>query len=282
MRKILFSTILLFSAFTISAQGFYVTVGVGYNHPLTTTAYQDEIVTTTRSTDFNGVNLGKGIQPAVGIGYMFTKNVGFDLKAGYSLGTDNVVTAIATPASGVVTTSKQTFHSRMLALYPSIKLAMPLGESNTTIYSRTGLAIPVMGSTKAKQVVTAVAGSTTTTPVDAELNIKGKPTLGMEGGIGFEFAINESMALFTEVNGRSLKVWAKNSEVTKYNANGTNALPGMNTYQKETNFVETVGPNSNNSAYNASYSTDKPKDELRGREANFTNIGVALGLVFKF
>lgn len=284
MKKNLLLTVTILSFGFIANAQFYVKAGVGYNIALTKTFYQDQTINAANGlptlSEFNGVNLAKGVAPAIGIGYMFNKHVGFELGAVYTLGSDNVVNTTVMSGSNTAQKVKQIIHSKSLVLYPSLKLQTGVGLDGVQLYTRSSLVIPVAGYTSNKFEKNVLLPSASVTNIEAKIH--GNPTLGLGAALGIDIALTDKLSLWGEINGQSLKVWAKKSKITQYDVNGTSALGAMTVYQKETNFVKTLNSTSNNASYNASPNTAKPMDDMRSREANFDAAGIALGLKICF
>jgi hypothetical protein len=286
MRKIylLFIIAGITSINICSAQGLYIKAGVGYNFPITKTFYQDQVFTaagTPISSSFKGVNLSKGVAPSFGIGYMFSKHVGFELAGIYTLGSNDVVNTTVMSGTTPVQTVKQTIHAKSLVLYPSIKLQTGIrGIEKIKLYTRSSLAIPILGYTSNKVEKAVLLPTVSTTNVEAK--IYGNITVGLAAALGIDFSITRNASLWCEVNGQSLKVWAKKSKIDRYDVNGTSVLAAMTPYDKETNYVNTLNSSSNNATYNSTYSTSKPKEDIKNKEANFDAVGIAIGFTFKF
>jgi hypothetical protein len=84
MKKFLFSALFLLNYFFLFAQkGFYVGANAGYGFSVGGRDYYD--VSSSIRT-YKNESAGAGICPSLQAGYFFTNNLGFELGAGYLLG----------------------------------------------------------------------------------------------------------------------------------------------------------------------------------------------------
>lgn len=266
-----------------TAQKLYVRAGIGQNLALSKSLTQDVVSTATGgsiSAKFVGANLAKGLTPAGAVGFMFTPNIGIELGAAYSLGSENPYTTTVNVSTTAAVNVKTITQSKLLTVTPAIKLRANILGERAALYSRFGVVLPVSGYTgnDITRVDPTPAGPRTTVVF---AKTKGQATMGLGGALGAEVKLFGGVFLWGEVNAQALRIWANTTTIETYTVNGQDALAALKVYDKETVYVESLSNTSNNQAYNTGYSADRAKEELV-REANFDAAGLAIGIGIRF
>lgn len=272
MKKGFLLGALLLGAGAVSAQGLYVGLqgGYGFGTP-------SDQVGTTEVVDGSGQtstaiygSYGGGTNAGLNVGYMFSEHIGAELGLSYFLGS-SVTSRDVTVPTGSATLSAS---SNQMRLAPSIVLTT---GGDFAIYGKAGLVLPVGGSTIAE-------GRDATNPnsiVEQEIESKGSMSLGFQGALGASYSLSDNLSLFGELSAVNLRIKSGTQTVTKYTVNGTDFLEALDTYDKQTTFVDELNPSSNNGSYNSSYSTDSAKEEL-ATTTNFNGFFINIGVKYNF
>ena len=73
---------------------------------------------------------------------------------------------------------------------------------------------------------------------DFEQEADGGTPIGFTGALGLDFAVKPNLTFFSEIKAVNLTYAPEKAHVTKNMANGTDMLPTMSNYNKETEFLE--------------------------------------------
>jgi outer membrane protein W len=222
----------------LTAQSLYVDVHAGYGFPAArqnlggnTKSTTSGSVTTTENTS-RSVSLGKGIQPGVAVGYMFTPNIGAEIGINYLLGTaTKFVNEDTKPTSS--DKSEISVKGSMIRIIPAVKFT--ISENKMRPYIRTGLIIGV--ATKALVSITdeSVNGSTSSSSESA-VEYSGGLSLGFHGAMGVNFMLSDNLGIFAEVTGYYQNWAPKKALQTKATLDGQDQLGTMDIRDKETDF----------------------------------------------
>lgn len=270
----------LLAGYSAKAQGFYAELNFGYglgmpSTQLGTETYMDLAGSGSYTKPLYGT-LGSGLNITLTPGYMFSEHIGGELGINYFMGNETEVSTTTTSMSNIY--DKSTAKSSQLRLLPS--LIFSTGGDKLYGYAKTGLVIPVSGSTTGKRDVSTMVGANTVT-TEVETTSKGYASLGFRGSLGVGYNFTDMIGLTLEVYHTSLTIKSKTRTIDSYTAGGVDMMPFLTEYDKETNYVEELNSSSNNSSTNSDYSTSSAKDEIAGK-SNFNQFGVALGVKFRF
>ena len=279
--------ITILTSISTIAQKVYVDVNVGYALPLkggvdgasttTTTYYNEQTGERNQSETYKSINssLGKGLNFGGSVGYMFNKNLGFELGLNYILGaaikTEDIrnetyidFTGATQKSSSIYTSSTS---SNMFQIAPTLVLSTGFEKFNP--YAKFGF---VMGFGK----VTTEIESTSTNWGNSNgiYEFSGGMGFGFTGSIGAEYALNEKVSLFSELKFMSFSYAPKKGIVTKLTQDGVDQLPGTTTNQKETEFVKEY---TNDGSVNDNEPSKSVKSYLP-----YNNIGLNFGVKFSF
>jgi opacity protein-like surface antigen len=252
MKRNLLLLVAIFIAGSMSAQ-LYVGARVGYGFGAQ--KYEVGFTKTDDSKEYIWGSMGEGLPMGLKLGYFFNDNLGIELGINYWIGAEQ--TAADVNMAKLKYTNVVTAKSSQLRLLPQLVYKSDMG-----IYGRFGVVMPVSGKTvvTSKEVSPTMAGMVTT---EAEVEYKGSFAIGFAGAFGYAFELSDNMHLFGEMEYIALTIKGKTSEVTKYNVNGIDAIPSMDTYDKQTNYVDELNSSSNNGTYNKKPDMTKAKDDLR-------------------
>ena len=311
----LITTILLLSLIsTIRAQEFTIRVAGGYAGPGfqntasvlgpdvdPATPQIDQLVNMANINDslktFKPVHgsYGTGGNVTLAVGYMFNKYIGIDLGIGYqhsaNIGCVDV-RALSSPLTGYVTANISS-HSYAIALAPSLLVSGEKTGWKVYPYARLGVVLPVAGSLTDDLTILSpynlnVKPFWLGNRTDVQLVTSAVFSLGATGAIGVAYRPLPFMSVFAEVNGQYLNVRAKSTTVKKWtatidNANGTTTvvddIPARGVYHSQFNYVDALGPTSNNAQYNGAYNSALPKQDTRPVVPG-SNLGFNVGVTF--
>lgn len=273
MKKLILPVLAVMSFGTASAQ-FNLGLSVGYG--LGSPGHVMGTSTTSTISSYNEENiygtLGSGFQANLTPGYMFGDHFGIELGLNGFFGSKMIIDEATVPTGNY----EHTQSSTQFRISPA--LVITSGGEKISAYARGGLVMPLIGSVKSS-----ISNSTNPSAVtEVELNTTGKVTLGYTGAVGLNVHFGEKFGFFAEVGANSLRVKSKETEITKYTVNGSDVLGSMDTYDKETVYVDELTNSSNNSSVNPT-GTDQnsAKEELR-QIANFSNFFIQVGFKISF
>ncbi len=140
------------------------------------------------------------------------------------------------------------------------------------------MVLPVAGSTVTRTETTPIIGAASS----SEMESKGAFSLGFQGALGLGYNLSEKLSLFGELSHVSLKIKGKSSSVTENISGGVDVLGLMDTYDKETVFVDELNSSSNNSSYNPNpVNTGSAREELAST-SNYNALFINIGVKFNF
>jgi hypothetical protein len=194
-KKIILFTSALFlsTTSTLFAQGFYATIGGGYNFPVAGTPIQDETIKSTSNTSmvsFTGKTLsyGKGVDFGASVGYMFTKNVGIEIGASYLDGTNTTATDMD---AGTTNYSKEAYNGTMLRFIPACRIQS--GEGLVRPYGVLGAII----GTATNANITETYGPSNS--IDGTVIYNGGYSFGFHAAVGATITCVENISVFIEL-----------------------------------------------------------------------------------
>lgn len=269
MKKLILPVLAVMTLGTASAQ-FNLGISAGYGigspgHVLGTSN------TSSSSENIYGT-LGSGIQANLTPGYMFGDHFGIELGLNGFFGSKTTIDETSVPSGDFTHTQS----SNQFRISPAFIIKS--GGEKISAYARTGLVLPLMGSVRSEISNSTNPGAIT----EIELNTTGKVSLGYTGAVGVNVHFGDKFGFFAEVGANSLRVKSKETEITKYTVNRTDVLGNMDTYDKETVYVDELTNSSNNTGTNPT-GTDQnsAKEELR-EVANFSNFFIQVGFKITF
>jgi len=262
---------ILFTGY-LCAQNFYVRIGVGGSAGTSNSLdmlYKYTEDETGRTIRIQPVDLGSGANGTIGFGFMPGKYVGFELAISKFLGFPNFGDSVVSMPGGTSATSK--VKANGLNIIPSVVITAGLEKVNP--YARFGLIVgvlPVMyhyfdadqPSVNPPNEVTAIQF------------YYGGVALGFNATGGVNFQINKVVRMFAELNFIGMNFSPTDSELIKYDINGVDQLPSMNTKQKETIYVSKIN-------IDEQIPDTSPNKRLR-KTYPLNSVGASLGVSFNF
>jgi len=263
MKRNLLLLVAIFIAGSMSAQ-LYVGARVGYGFGAQ--KYAVGYTQTDDSRENIWGSMGQGLPMGLKLGYYFNDNLGIELGVNYWIGAEQTAADISAKSYDIglglpVTefTNITTAKSSQLRILPQLVYKSDMG-----IYGRFGMVIPVSGKTIVSSTTEfKLPVSGTPMKIEKETQYKGTFAIGFAGAFGYAYELSDNMHLFGEMEYISLTIKGKTSEITKSSTDGKDQLPSMDTYDKQTNYVDELNSSSNNGAYNNNPDMTKAQDELR-------------------
>jgi outer membrane protein W len=256
-----------------SDKGFYASVNSGYNLGTGNVNYyqamllglynSNEITATTNTTELVKSNLGKGFNIGANFGYMFTKNIGFELGANYLVGAK--IKSAQTSYTGDYANSEVS--AKMIQIKPT--LVFRAGYDKINPYAKVGM---VIGSGKIINTQNDKNGVDFSTKI---LELDGGTPIGFHGSIGTLYKLNSKLALFGELNLVSLEYAPKKGQITTATKNGVDQLPTKAVEDKEIEFIDSFV--STGAPSNPNEPSKTPKLPF-----SFSSMGLNIGIQYQF
>lgn len=273
MKKLILPVLAVMALGTASAQ-FNLGISAGYGlgspgHVLGTS-------TTATGSSYSEKNiygtLGSGVQANITPGYMFGEHFGIELGLNGFFGAKTTIDEATLPTGDY----KHTQSSNQFRITPAFIIKS--GGEKLSVYARTGLLIPLMGSVKSEIIDNTNPAAQTL----MQLKTSGKVSLGYTGAVGLNVHFGKKFGFFAEVGANSMRVKSKETTLKMYNVNGTDQLGNIPTYSKETKYVDELTNTSNNAGTNPTgTNVGVAKEDLR-QVANFSNFFLQVGIKFTF
>ena len=269
MKKLILPVLAIMSLGTATAQfNLGISVGYGLGSP-------GHVLGTTTATNGDQKNiygtLGNGIQANLTPGYMLGEHFGIELGLNGFFGSETTIDK----SESAFGTDRTTQKSTQFRIAPAFYIRS--GGEKFSVYARTGLLIPLLGSVKTERNDDSSFGSS----ILQVSSTSGKIALGYTGAFGFNIHFGQKFGFFAEVGANSLRVKSKTTEVKTSTVNGNDQLESIPEYIKKVNYVDELNSSSNNFAYNSGSSLTSAREELR-QVANFSNFFVQIGIKFTF
>lgn len=221
----------------------YFKFGVGYHLP----TMQQEMQNNNYRFDWNKgdfmesaakYSLHKGVGPMISFGHMFNANVGFEVGADY-LFNNGSKSWQGIEFEGKSIYDEVKIKSSNLNLYPSIRLAIPLGKK-VSLYSRSGLVIPLLS--KITRTMTSAFYDTAGIYYKPQITTvtKNRFAVGFTGALGIDIKISPRVSVNAEIAGQMLNVWTKSEKITGYSLNGYDRFSELNPRELETKYLKEV------------------------------------------
>jgi len=277
-----FKIIALISILFISLDGFaqhaFFQIGGGYSFPTSTaqvgriTTYGTNSFPASISNTYS--EMGGGVPMIVRAGYMITNHVGADIGFNYLIGNRNTQT-LARAQDQQASIVGQTNQAR---LNPAIIFSTNR-DMDLSAYSRLGLVLPLGGLTTLEYDIPAIFSNSGAATTQTE-EIRGRFGVGYSGTLGAQYRVYERMYLFAEVEAIHLAVNRNSSQIKSLTLNGIDVMDQLNTYNRETNYVDELRPTSNNPRTNPNFDENLPSDELSSTTF-FNSVGVNFGIKYR-
>ena len=242
MKRIFLLAGLLAACYTSSAQ-VYVSATGGYAWGVPSTKIGEESINGTQSVRFG--TFGEGINSQLRVGYFFNKTWGVDVSVGYLYGKDQVVRREISERNIANTPLKANINGEVIGRGRAFGAALSVTYNFTdNFYGRFGLLTKIGGKTEAvahsytttqqeipaamvnilKTVVPALANLKENTVIKSGATIettytedyKGKMPFGTIAALGYNYHINEHLAIFAELEYMNIAVKRDYSDIKDF------------------------------------------------------------------
>lgn len=218
--KSLTFALFVFGAITsINAQGLYVQPGVTYMAPSTNEVLGQKVENAlTLGSEINSSlvgSYGSGVGLDLTLGYMLSRNFGFEIGASYVMGQKTLIEEF-TDGSNY---DRSYATNQRLTISPAF--VVDAGNETLSPFARFGLLFPVSGQTDGLResnhpiMVSAAVPLFYPTATDFEATsiAKGQFSLGFNAAFGLRYQINEMVSAFGSVGYTGLRIARKTYEV---------------------------------------------------------------------
>ena len=270
--------LLLFFTDKSSAQESYLQIGGGYGFPTSSTQAGENTTFAPNRLPIKTENvdseLGSGFSIMLRAGYMITTNVGADIGLNYLIGNRVNLSRQRLGDETFIMTGQ----ARQARLNPAIVFST--GTQNVlSAYSRVGLVLPLGGVTIIEYNIPSMFSQSGNSEVEVE-EIRGRFGIGFSGTLGAQYEIYPRTHIFTEVEAIHLGIRRRSAKTTTFRVDGQDALAGLTTFSRETNFVNELNNLSNNPDLNPTIDQDAPYEALTSTTF-FNSIGVNIGIRYR-
>ena len=281
MKKIyVFILVLVMMTGTLNAQKYYARLGVGVGLGLTYygNSYDRTITGSTSDvTEMKSGSLGTGLNINLGVGYMFSKYIGVELGFNEFIGF-GVKTKYTQTQSVYSQQWDDKYKAMSFQIIPSLVITPGLEKINP--YGRFGLIIGVINSTNYSYTNTqsnmpTLKASTTTVEKYKDKDYGGV-ALGFAAAVGVDYNLSEQLSLYAEVNLNGVNYSPKKGKVVEWSKDGVDQMTLATTTTKDLEWEyvkkldrQVVIPSTS-------------PDQVLKESAILTNVGISIGVKFKF
>jgi len=254
-------------------------------------------------------SFGEGWRVGLTPGYRFSKIIGIEVGINYyNSRSQDMMRQRGNIGNVEVLSLHSSGKAKAFDIAPALVVNIPT-DNAIKPYTKVGIIIPIGGHmesiTTVNDLTGAIAQSMYMVPDNAPPNstmvlsnvkrvdrIKANPTIGFQSAIGFDWALNNQISLFAELEYRNISVGAKKKELQhltgEYSivndgqpiANGSLDVETASESSKLVNYHKTI-TNSDNVAGGENFDPNKPADDLRSY-INIGGLGINLGIKIPF
>jgi hypothetical protein len=256
---------LLLIGMNMQAQKIYIRAGLGA--AVSTAA---EIIgkytktsDSTHQTSYEKSGIGSGLPFVLAAGYKLNDNFGFELGVDYFYGFSTKPTG-----DNGMYSMEGNFHGQMLSLVPAVFIAIPIDKIRA--YARLSLKLGVLNSVVGKEHQV----SNYTEPADIEYTWKdyGGIAIGVQSALGADYALNDNISLFGEIQLDGISYAPKHGKYTEYKENGVDKMGSRSVKENNWDYVKTW-------TYPNSLPDDQP-NEFSKINYPFGNVGLVVGVKY--
>jgi hypothetical protein len=260
--QILSITFFTISSINLSAQNFYFGMQTGYG--FATSAGESNLYNSAVSPENEIYEIleggyGEGLNIAIKVGRKINENVDFELGIGYLFGRELTTTASFVSNLGTTAqfTDDQIFtrYVNGLLLSPQLVFNAPT-DSKLIPYAKIGATFGCFMNVSDEIENTAIGGIAGVVTTKMTQKSKGNIATGLNATLGANYLLNEKFALYSELQLLNMAYSPQKTSLTSFVVNGNDQFEDLNTYQKETIYLDKV-------EYQDAIDTEKPLERLR-------------------
>ena len=289
---------------SLRVKRFYIEVSGGYSFPFVNDdlGSTQEIIgsanylmradSSISSTSVFGTQ-GSGWRTPLNIGYMFHKNIGFEVQVNYFQSQRFLLAKTETPTFK----GEHTVRASRLELAPQLVLNFDIKK--WSIYSKTGVLIPVWGNSRSSikiddregivfEQATGIPGTSVRSKLEVEVSTFGKFSYGLQTRLGTAYRATNWLSVFAEMNFAALSINSKENIINRFdvdfldpedNVFQSGSIDDIDVIDQHTIFVSELTETSNNPSVNPNPDPNRPMEELNTKD-NFNTLGLSVGLRF--
>ncbi len=272
MKKIMmFTLVIVLMTGVANSQNFYARFGGGAGLGLSyyTSNFGDRTMDGDNNYytyDMKSYSMGSGANINLGLGYMFSKQIGVEMGfnefIGFGIGQTIDISSILNPESSVDQV-KDNYSAMMFQIVPSLVITPGFEKINP--YGRFGV---ILG------VVNKITNTVDGTQMDYKDKGYGGLAIGFAAAIGADYNLNNKIALYAEVDLNGLNYSPKKGKRTEWTIDGVDKMPEAKTRDKEWNYVKKID-------YSENIPSDSP-DKRQKYSVPLSNVGLNIGIKFRF
>jgi hypothetical protein len=280
MKRIyLLTLIACIFAGSANAQKYYARLGVGVGLGLAyyDGQFGDRTIDGSSSdvTNSKSMSLGSGVNVNLGLGYMFSKYVGVDLGFNEFIGFGAKSKYNVTQGSYSQQYDDK-YAAMMFQIIPALVITPGLDKINP--YGRFGVIIGAYSKTNYSYTNTRNSipelKATNTTVEKYKDKDYGGLALGFSAAIGADYALNDKLSFYAEINLNGVNYSPKKGKVVEWTIDGVDQIPLSTTKDLEWEYVKSLD--------NTENIPDSSPDKYLKEAALLTNAGISIGVKFKF
>lgn len=214
---------------------FYLRLGAGYAF---SAAGQSEFSYTAASNgsiytfESGPASFSAGVQATLAGGYRINRHLAAELGIVAVVAPRSYEHVIRQGSNPGITSTTKWKASLPLFLTPSLRVGT--GGEKLDIYSRVGVAVPLRSKLQAEMTEVSSGGSIG--DFYSKTEYRNRTRLGIAYGLGASWSFNKHVSVYGELNGLSMNVWAKKSEIKKARVGTMDVLNTIPTYGRETEY----------------------------------------------
>ena len=289
MKKTVFVVALVVASVVGYAQEFYVRAGLGYAFPQAgQTVYNTPIPYYEFASAYNGSrtynangtqtynikpsSFSSGLQTVLGLGYMFTPNIGIQLDAAigisntkYTFSDENIPLMTS---SGIVAYNITTVQQAKTPIFLMPSLVLQTNGEKLNAYTRFGIALPLNTKITQDQIASNALYTGALTVDDFTWQIKNSFSLGFTAAAGVKYKINDKVSIWGEVSLLSMSINTKEQNLTNWTENGQTVALSNYTAAQHIKFSKTATVDTSTYSQFPTYAQ------------SFSNVGINVGVTF--
>jgi hypothetical protein len=192
----------------------------------------------------------------------------FDLSGQYLIGNKYETGSVSNYNYGTYTSvSRDNFTAQSKGFFLNPSFVFSAGFGKAAPYGRFGV---VVGSPQITKTESYFDNGDGTNAYDKTWVYKKGFAFGYQAAIGMNWKLSGKLDIYTEVNILNMTWYAQQSDLTKYNNNGTDGLPQLSVSQIQTKYEKSFDPN---------VQQDPTKPYIQPRESSpFSAVSANVGL----
>ncbi len=290
--KVLFAAAMALAANVAAGQEFYVRAGLGFAIPQAgQTVYDTPIPYYEFASAYNGTrtynsngsqtynikpsSFSAGLQSAIGVGYMFTPNIGVQLDASiglsntkYTFTDENLPLVVATTGTTTVTVpyNISTVQQAKTPTFLMPSLVLQTSAEKLNGYARFGFALPLNTKVTQDQILTNAPGTGTQITDDLTWQVKNSFSLGFTAAAGVKYKISDKVSIWGELSLLSMSVYTREQNLTGWTESGQSVALSNYTGPQNIKFSKTA-------------TVDSTYSQFPTYAQSFSNVGLNVGII---